>query len=166
MADEAKSTFLVSVDREPIVIALQGRVSYMNCAPLRKLMDKLIEDRNAQFVIDLGECTGIDSTVLGILAHVAMEVRKKQPPGYVQLCRLNERNWELVKNLGLNHLMDCRSELHDAIAADKAQALEAGDSASKQTILEAHQKLMQVDKGNIDKFQDVVSYLKKQVEQE
>ena len=47
------------------------------------------------------------------------------------------------------------------------QALDRGEqSVGEKTILKAHENLIVANKANEEKFQDVVAFLKKQVEQE
>lgn len=163
---EKTPTFLVDAQSDPVVLRINGRASYLNCAPVRKLFDNLLEESRCQFLVDFRDCSGMDSTFLGILAGVSMEVRRLQPPGYLKLCRLNERNMELVCNLGLHRLMGCTSEGADKLDSNQAQSLPGEGAVTQETILEAHQKLMDADSGNVEKFQDVVSFLKKQVEQD
>lgn len=165
MPEEAP-IFLVDAGGDPVVLRINGKASYLNCAPVRKLIETLLSENRSQFLVDFKNCVGMDSTFLGILAGAAMEVRRKNPPGYIKLCRLNERNMELVCNLGLHRLMTCTSEGADKLDSAITQALPGEGSASQALILEAHKRLMEADTGNVAKFQDVVSFLKQQVEEE
>lgn len=163
---DSPSIYLVDVQMDPVVVLIRGKASYLNCAPLRKLIDKLLQEGRNRFLVDFSECTGMDSTVLGVLAGAAMEVRKSNPPGFFKLCRLNERNMELVRNLGLHRLMSCTCDGADKLANAHMESLPGEGAVSQETILQAHELLMKADEGNVDKFQDVVAFLKKQVEQD
>ena len=105
----------------------------------------------------------MDSTFLGILAGVALEVRKAQPQGTISLCRLSERNMELVQNLGLHRLMEVSAD--EEGVAKCSEQLKENDSVGEKMILEAHENLIEADEENAEKFQDVVSFLKKQIDQ-
>ena len=163
MADSP--TYLVNIGAETVTLRIEGRASYLNCAPVRKLFEKLIPAGKQHFVLDFEACSNMDSTFLGILAGAALELRKRHPKGSIELCRLSERNMELVNNLGLNRLMKVKTDEDDL--EECAQGLDQGEKSVDQgVVLEAHETLIQVDKANEEKFQDVVAFLKKQVEQE
>ena len=163
MADSP--TYLVNIGAETVTLRIEGRASYLNCAPVRKLFEKLIPAGKQHFVLDFEACSNMDSTFLGILAGAALEIRKTHPKGSIELCRLSERNLELVNNLGLHRLMTVKTDEDDLEECD--QALDRGEqSVGEKTILKAHENLIVANKANEEKFQDVVAFLKKQVEQE
>ena len=47
----------------------------------------------------------MDSTFLGVLAGIALELRKRTPKGSLVLARMGQRNLELIRNLGLHQLL-------------------------------------------------------------
>ncbi len=164
---EDNPIYLVNPENDPVMIKIKGRASYLNCAPVRKLVGTLLAEGRCRILVDFKECTGMDSTFLGLLAGAAIDIKKKFPAGYLKLCRLNDRNMELVCNLGLHRLMSCACESAEKLDQLSTQALPSvGQEASKQMILEAHERLIEADASNLTKFQDVVTFLKKQVEQE
>ena len=163
MADSP--TYLVNIGEDTVTLRIVGRASYLNCAPVRKLFEKLIPGGKKRFILDFEACSNMDSTFLGILAGAALEIRKTHSKGGIELCRLSERNMELVQNLGLHRLMEVKTDEDDLEECD--QGLDRGEkSVDEKEILKAHENLIRVDKGNKEKFQDVVAFLKKQVEQE
>lgn len=164
MATSEKPVFLVNAYSDPAILRISGRASFLNCAPVRDFFDYLSKHDIRHVVIDFAECTGMDSTFLGILAGAALEFRKLDPPGMLTLVRLNERNQELVRNLGLHRILDVRentgipdkSEV-EALAEDE---LEEDDRAK--VMLKAHEDLVRADEGNLKKFEDVLSFLRMQ----
>jgi hypothetical protein len=107
----------------------------------------------------------MDSTFLGILAGTALELRKKDPPGELRLCRLGERNHELILNLGLQNLLN----ISDGDIEENAAAfdpLEDKEVTDAKKVLQAHEHLADADEGNQTKFQDVIAFLRNQVESE
>ena len=108
----------------------------------------------------------MDSTVLGVLAGCALELRKREPQGSVVLSRLSERNQELVRSLGLHRIakLDTRTEEDPDIQGAKSlKNGEMDELESARLCLEAHEKLVEADRENQAKFQDVISYLKNRV---
>jgi len=170
MAANNNAVFLVDGYSEPAILKVNGRASYTNCAPVGKFFNQMIKEKKKNVVVDFADCTGMDSTFLGILAGAALELKKMDPPGSLNLCRLGGRNLDLVKNLGLHKLLrvdDGDFEMHfDEDGSHGLDTLDRNEIANAKTILRAHENLVAADEGNIKKFQDVLAFLKLQVENE
>ena len=162
---ESLPKFLIDVKSDPVLLRVEGRVTYTNCAPFSKLFAKLIAQGRNAYVIDFEKCTGMDSTFLGILAGVALEIRKMKPEGCFTICRLNERNMELIQNLGLHRIMNVEKDDERAEEGCAKKEVKGGGMASKEAILDAHESLVEANKKNKREFHDVIEYLKKQVEE-
>lgn len=158
-------TFLVDVFSEPILVKIQGRASYLNCSALGDFFKKLIAEGKREFMVDFLHCESMDSTFLGILAGTAIDLRSQSPAGKLMLCRLGERNFALVENLGLHRILDIIQDFSEETLEESKTAQTLDDqSASKKTILEAHENLVKADEGNLQKFQDVLSFLRSNVD--
>jgi anti-anti-sigma regulatory factor len=162
--------FLVNPYDDPIVVKIVGKASFLNSAPVKELFDQLVHQDKERFVIDFEKCTGMDSTFLGILAGLGIKLLKRDPKGSVVLCRLGERNLELIENLGLHRLLIVDKGESEAELPGNGE-LEAVGGAGKlsevenaRLVLQAHENLVEIDASNRTKFQDVISFLKNQVE--
>jgi anti-anti-sigma regulatory factor len=164
--------FLVNPYDDPVIVKINGKASFLNSAPMKDLFDQLVEQGKSRFVIDFQQCSGMDSTFLGILAGLGIKLMKAEPKGTVVLSRLGTRNRELVRNLGLHRLLILDDG--DAVpgtSGDSSQ-LEAVDDKSHlsevenaRLVLQAHENLVEIDASNKTKFQDVISFLKNQMEE-
>lgn len=164
MSDPQQPTFLVSAYSEPVVVQINGRANYLNCSTFREFIEKMLADRKTQFVLDFTNCKGMDSTFLGILAGTALELKKLTPPGVFVVCNLSERNHELLCNLGLQNLLTIGDDLPEKCDANfsELQNMEVSDAKA---VLNAHENLVAADDQNAAKFQDVIAFLKNQVNQ-
>ena len=122
------------------------------------------------FVIDLGSCTGMDSTFMGFLAGLATGLNKTK--GWVQIADPGERNRKSLEDLGLDFLVDIeptnapwcgkieeiRGEL---IPFTPKQLMDAHDRARH--VLESHQTLAETSEENADRFENVLKILEKEV---
>src|ERR1700752_1415991 len=100
MPDTAsKPVYMVDASSDPVLVRVEGRANFQNCACLRDFISELIQQDHARFVIDFLRCTGMDSTFLGVLAGAALQLRGRVPPGSLVLVRLGPRNLELIRNL-------------------------------------------------------------------
>ena len=162
--------FLVNPYDDPVIVKISGKASFLNSSPVKELFDQLLAEGKGRFIIDFQNCTGMDSTFLGILAGLGIHLMKQNPPGSVVLCRLGERNRELIENLGLHRLLVLDTG-KSASAVENAADLEAlggkgklSQAENARLVLEAHENLVEIDASNRTKFQDVISFLKNQVE--
>jgi anti-sigma B factor antagonist len=162
--------FLVNPYDDPVIVKVLGKASFLNSAPVKDLFDRLVKRGKSRFVIDFEKCTGMDSTFLGILAGLGIGLMKTDPPGSVVLCRLGERNLELIENLGLHRLLAVDSgDPGQAVADSKSfdqisSANKLSEVENARMVLQAHENLVSIDESNKTKFQDVIAFLKNQVE--
>ena len=162
---EDKSQFLVNPDSDPVAIRVEGKANFKNSSGMKDFLNKMIQNGKHRFVMDFESCTGMDSTFLGVMAGAALQLRKTTPRGSLVVSHLNERNNELVHNLGLNRLLtvddgvgvsrDDTAFLQTAVLSDEIQAARA--------VLDAHRNLVEVDDENAAKFRDVMSFCEKQI---
>ncbi|MDR2980647.1 MAG: STAS domain-containing protein, partial [Puniceicoccales bacterium] len=101
----ATPTYLVDTTSDPVLIKVQGRATYLNCAPFGELLDELIAGPAPAIKIDFEFCTGLDSTVLGLIAGAAMRFQKRTPPGQIIARKLSPRNLEIIRNLGIERFL-------------------------------------------------------------
>ena len=168
MADVTKPTFLVDATSDPVAIRIEGRASFQNSACLNDFFNELIGRGKTRFVMDFANCTSMDSTFLGVLAGLALQLRKQTPPGSLVLCRLGARNLELVRNLGLHRLLTVDTETADVELKTSTALPPCGDKSeleSARLVLAAHENLVAADEDNRAKFEDVLTFLKNRVSQ-
>jgi anti-anti-sigma factor len=163
-----KSAFLVDAYADPALVRIEGRASFQNSACLKDFFAELIRQGKARFVLDFEHCSSMDSTFLGVLAGTAMELRRRQPPGSLTLCRLGSRNLELVRNLGLHRLLNVDSGDLAVSADGNKEGLVCSDQSELENarlVLDAHENLIAADEANRAKFEDVLAFLKNRLEQ-
>lgn len=171
MPTPQQSQFLVCTREDPIVLRVCGKASYLNCGCVGDFFDHLIADGHRDFVVDFAKCSGMDSTFLGLLASAGLRLREFDPPGKLVLVRLNQRNQELVRNLGLQHIMiidpgtrGSEVEQDPPPNSGAEDAMEEERQADLKLILRAHEALGEVDESNKRRFQDVIAFLQREVD--
>lgn len=170
MAAQNTAVYLVDAYSDPVLVKIRGRASFLNSQTVRDFLQQCIRDGKKRFAIDFEECTGMDSTFLGVLAGTALELRKLTPAGSLVFCRLGTRNLELVRNLGLHRLatVDSGGEVAGTAGSTPETTLEGpklGEIENARLCLEAHENLVAADEVNRRKFQDVITFLKGRVDQ-
>ena len=165
MSETPATQFLVNPESDPVAIRIEGKATFQNCGSMKHFLAKMLEKGKRRFVMDFEACTGMDSTFLGVMAGTALQLRKSDPRGSLVISHLNERNSELVNNLGLNRLLtidDGRSVSRDDTAFLEQTAVSDEIAAARQ-VLNAHRNLVEVDGDNAARFKDVMELCELQI---
>ena len=143
-------------------IRVKGNASFVCAPPLRELAKKLAAEPFAGLRIDLQECTWMDSTFMGMLAMLGLNAKKKGVPA--EIYNASEQNEKLLCGLGLKKVFEFKSGPSmtgdDVPAASNACTAES----NARNVLDAHRTLMDIDEGNVQKFEKVVEYVKKDID--
>lgn len=170
MSDVAtKPVYLVDAYSDPVVIRIEGRAHFQNSACLKDFIGEMLKQGKHRFVIDFQRCTSMDSTFLGLLAGVALDLHKAaKSQGNLVLSRVGSRNLELIRNLGLHRLLTVDAgDFPMGFDHREEQPLECADRSeldNARLALEAHENLVAADEANRSKFQDVLLFLRNRVE--
>ena len=143
-------------------IRVKGNASFVCAPPLRELAKKLAAESFGGLKIDLEECTWMDSTFMGMLAMLGLNAKKKNVPA--EIWNASEQNEKLLCGLGLKKVFAFQSgefgDASDAAAASNAATAES----NARNVLDAHQTLMDIDEGNVQKFEKVVEFVRKDID--
>jgi anti-sigma B factor antagonist len=166
------------VSGNEVFVRVSGRGTFQNGQPLRRYAQEMIDRGRGQFVIDLGECLGMDSTFLGVLAGIGLRLNQGGKAGAVQIVNAGPRNVELLQTLGLDRLFKIGAgggepaktwpagevgfqKLPDSDIGEPARPLSKHDTAD--LMLEAHDNLIRADQRNLTKFKDLTQFLRDNV---
>lgn len=140
-----------------------GRATFKICDNLRQFGMEAVQNKAESLVLELSECIGVDSTVLGVLAMIGLEGR---PDTTVTLVNATPPVRKQVESVGLSKLVRFAAgdtNEHDFPAVCRiASGDKLVDTDVSDTILEAHETLMNLDERNIPVFRDVVTLLKEE----
>jgi len=151
-------------------IRCEGKGSFLTSPPLKDFAEMRIASGERCLVIDLGACTGMDSTFMGTLA--GLSTRLLAPGGKVQVADANERNRRSLEDLGLDFLLEIdppsapwKTSL-ETIRLGLSPATTAGSMGMNERarhVLDAHKELSSTSQENAKKFAGVVSLLEAEV---
>src|SRR5262245_14517751 len=101
------ANLLVSVSDQLACIKIEGRANFTSSVDFKTFVSSLQEKGYSRFVVELSDCPLMDSTFLGVLAGIGLNLAKVQTsdhePGVV-LLNPKPRITELLENLGIIHL--------------------------------------------------------------
>jgi anti-anti-sigma factor len=166
--NQTSASMTVAMTDGAVWVRISGRANFVSSVDFKKLIHELRQRGHRRFILDLKDCLIMDSTFLGVLARIGMELGEPKTPtadcaaDAVELLNPNPRISDLLDNLGV-------LPLFRVARGSSAENLtyEAVDSVSGQTskvemsrnCLEAHQTLMSLNPANEAKFKDVAKFL-------
>jgi anti-sigma B factor antagonist len=145
-----------------------GKGSFLTSPAMKAFGEERIAAGERCLVVDLGSCTGMDSTFMGTLAGMAARLSVIDG-GTLQIADTGDRNRRSLEDLGLDFLLEIdppdafwremMDEIRDALRPPRS-AVGANPCQQARHVLEAHEVLSQANEGNARKFATVVSLLK------
>ena len=155
-------------------IRVEGSGSHQNSDRLRDFARRRISEGTTSFVVDLANCPGMDSTFMGTLTALALELKRKQVEGAgIEILNANDRNRQSLTKLGLQHLIridetgDSWQEERQLVTENLSRPLPKSGLDRQERIemvLEAHEALVKANAENRSRFQDVLEYLQRDLE--
>ena len=169
-------TILVGCNQKVVCIRVQGKGSFLNSTGIKKFANAMIDRGHRNFVVDLAQCPMMDSTFMGTLTGVALRLHGIGQ-GDLHVINSNERNTDLLEGLGLDQILSlehgetpaaasCESTHPEAKEALPVEPATADKRAITETMIAAHQALVDADPENFCKFKDVIDYLKQDLHQD
>ena len=145
-------------------IKITGRANFTSSIDFKTLVNELLQKGCRYFVLDLSECTLMDSTFLGVLAGFGLKGSSagKEPGGTViELLNPNERILELLESLGVLQLFKIVQGQSQDASPDAQSITPACPTKEEVTraCLEAHQTLMELNPQNAARFKEVAAFL-------
>jgi anti-anti-sigma factor len=161
----AAASILVGVTNGAVHVKVEGKGSFQNSQALKEFSKEMLVRGFRNFIVDLHRCSVMDSTFMGTLAGIALRLREFSN-GRLLVRNANERNSDLLKNLGLNNLFEIepivpavRTENNvEASPLEPTHSMDRSDQAA--CMIEAHEALVDADPENLARFKDVLEYLK------
>ncbi len=165
---------LAAIYKGAALVQVKGRGSFKVGPALKEFAVTALTNGCRLFVFDMNDCTGMDSTFMGVLAGVAMKV-KEEPGGRIVLINMNTKSQNLLETLGVTRLVethpvgDTSEEVKSLFAGlVGSEALSSAIDDRKltlETMLEAHEDLVKVSPDNLPKFRSVMAYLSADLKQ-
>jgi anti-anti-sigma regulatory factor len=159
-------------------VRVRGRGSFQNSPDLKAFADASITRGDRTFVIDLEDCTGMDSTFMGTITGIALTLAQTGGGGAVHVLNAIQRNRQLLENLGLDQVLTLDTEGTSFQTERAAARAAAGADSTRidpvsisreeraQHVLAAHEALGAANAHNLPRFRDVVEFFRRDLESE
>lgn len=154
---------LYSIHENQYFIIIKGELRYSQAASFSDFIKRMLLDTEHQenILIDLRQCSFMDSTTLGLLAKIANYAVKNSLPKPVILSDNPEIN-ALLESVGFDSVFFITDKdiSTGKMSAISQASLEQKDMAS--LILDAHQELTVLNDKNKDVFKNVIEMFSKE----
>jgi anti-anti-sigma regulatory factor len=172
--NESSKGISVGCAENRVYVRVVGRGTFQNSQPLRLFALRKIDEGQREFVMDLSQCPGMDSTFLGMLAGIGLRLRQNGKLATVHIVMISPRNLELLETLGLDRLFTVDSGIPLPLAEADYRKLPDTDltqlthpldkDETTDLMIEAHDNLVRADEHNAPKFRELTRFLREAVE--
>lgn len=146
-------------------VKVEGRAN-LECSPsLKNFGENIVPGAFSKITFDMSECAWMDSTFMGTLAMLGLKAIKAGIS--VEMHNMDFKNRELIKDLGIEGLFKFENSVvspPDSANWTNIASAKASEKNTAETILEAHETLVEVDDSNIQRFGNVIEMVKKDLE--
>lgn len=147
-----------------LFLRLVGSVRYTNCSALDDFVEALFSEYEFdRLVIDLRQVESIDSTNLGILVKIAQYAKRDQLPQPSLICDAPDIQ-TVIASMGIDEVYHlCAKNESGSRCKVFTKVENAINNCSlnvKRVMLDAHEKLSEMNQSNHDAFREVLGALK------
>jgi len=171
---ESASKIEVAVAGQTALIRVKGRGTFTVSSDVKGFALAMIAQDVSRIIFDMGDCIGLDSTFMGIMAGLAIRLRQANPKAEMIAVNLSSKTAHLLRTLGLDRLVtpyitgETPGDILDLIARcesfNQLPRSQKDAKTSAEMVLQAHEDLVKANPENFSKFKDVLQYLRDDVD--
>jgi len=162
----------VGVFGPSVWLKVEGKGSFLNSDNLKEFASEMLNRGHREFVVDLADCTMMDSTFMGTMARLALQLRELGH-GHLHIVHCGSRNQQLLSGLGLDRIFDidanggsspdCGPPEQTLAALSPEEQKKTQTKTQTKTMLDAHEALCQASPENVLRFKDVLDFLRQEL---
>lgn len=147
-------------------VKVEGRANLECSSPLKNFGENIIPGAFSKITFDMSECSWMDSTFMGTLAMLGLKSKKAGVS--IEMHNMSPKNMDLIRDLGIDVLFkfeDTTNSSQSSANWTNITSSQPSQQSTAETILAAHETLVQVDDSNAQKFGKVIEMVKKDLEE-
>ncbi|MFN2509597.1 MAG: STAS domain-containing protein [Chthoniobacterales bacterium] len=165
-----QSSIQVGVNGDAVWVKVEGKGNFLNSGNLKEFAREMVNRGYREFVVDLENCAMMDSTFMGTMAGVALQLRELGH-GHLHVVHCGQRSRDLLTGLGLDQIFSIHANGSEAPRCDLLPSKAAAEPEVQkhqqaQQMLDAHEALVAAAPENFARFKDVLDYLKQDLHHE
>ena len=152
---------------EAVYVHVVGLGNFNNAGPMREYCEKAFADGLRNVIVDLADCTGLDSTFMGtLMGFMAFDTSESDndAPVTVTVVNATPTTMRAMNSLGLPKILHVKEDHIDFPECKLTRLREGWQDKRRRTLLirDAHVALMKADKENEARFGPFVAALVKE----
>lgn len=138
--------------RQIIIVKVNGLGNMADALPFWGFAEQELGRGAEAFAIDLSACTGMDSTFMGTLVGVALELSELER-GKLTILNPSEACVALLRMVGADKFVEmAEMELEPDLEMERLPSARGSMEARLQLIRRAHEHLVEIDRRNEERF--------------
>lgn len=155
MPGNGRAVFEVARAGEAIYVRVRGLGSMMVAPTLEAFADRAIAEGARQFVFDLAECTGVDSTFMGLMLTLSNRLREEGATQHpVVALNVDDHAQKQLTSVGLDSFISIkpgRTKL-PSLTLTELSTVQASEKERLRLMVRTHRELVASDARNKAKF--------------
>lgn len=154
----------VAVTDNEALVKVSGRATFECCEDLKKFCNRILSQKKASLIFEMGDCQGMDSTFMGTLTQFSLEAMKNK--ALIEMRNVSHDNKKNLESIGLKKMFKFSDgdTKQMKVSFEEIEQTEVTQDQHKENVLNAHQVLIDVHEPNREEFQDIVTFLKENPE--
>lgn len=165
----------VAVVGHNALVKVDGRATFKIAPVLKRFCLSVVSRGCDELLLNMRNCSTMDSTFMGVLAGVAMWPQTNSEHRVeVVMLNLSDRTYAMMRSLGLDRIVKCYEcgqapKAFDDLFCERGdfESCESAESAASSetlhTMRDAHLDLVRADDENASRFCDVLTYLDQEI---
>lgn len=152
----------VSRAEDAILVQVVGLGNMFLAPTLQALVESELKAGFLNFVVDLKDCPGMDSTFMGTFIGLSATVKRRY--GWFCLVNVSDENMRLLKMLGVLHMVSIHEGGLPAQPRESTTLYPTNDPYARQKqIHSAHRMLVDADPENVKRFGSFIKALEQEM---
>lgn len=149
------SPFQVARSQDALYVRVEGLGSMHNAAALEAFTEKEIDEGALQLILDLSDCTGVDSTFMGTLLGLSNRLRELDGETGIALINVDDHAKKQLSSVGVDAfvtIVSGETELPRKLKLTQLSTQPVSDRERLKLMVRAHKDLVAADARNEAKF--------------
>ena len=156
MRKQKRAVFEAARSDNALYVRIFGLGSMTNASTLDVFVSRAMDDGISSFVLDFEDCTGVDSTFMGLILAFANRFREDcEGEGGVVLINVDQHANKQLSSVGVDAFVTIkagRTRMPSKLRLTEVAVVEASDRERLKLMLRAHKGLVASDARNKAKF--------------
>lgn len=169
MSEGAATSLSVCVRDHMACVRITGQAKFTSATDFKNLLLQLQKDGCTEVVLDLTDCSVMDSTFLGVMTSAARRFDAARHEGrqcVLGLFHPTERVLESLENLDVLRLFTVLNDRPQLGAFKRVEEGHASRGEITRTCYEAHEALMKLSPENERRFRDATEFFRQNLDGE